>query len=85
MASDKLYLHKGSKLEIYFSDDTLSLRNYFSTTKDANMKGKEKIGGIMKRFNQKENIIYYGKLINETPRDIADAQGYTYIQILNKK
>jgi len=54
-------------------------------TKDANMKGKERIGGIMKRFNQKENIIYYGKLINETPIDIADAQGHTYIQLLNKK
>jgi hypothetical protein len=34
-------------------------------TKDANMKGKEKIGGIMKKFNQKENIIYYyRRLIN---------------------
>jgi hypothetical protein len=49
------------------------------------MKGKEKIGGIMKIFNQKENIIYYEKLINETPTDIADAQGHTYIQLLNKK
>jgi hypothetical protein len=54
-------------------------------TKDANMKEKEKIGGIMKRFNQKENIIYYGKLINESPIDIADAQGHTFIQLLNKK
>jgi hypothetical protein len=54
-------------------------------TKDANMKGKEKIGGIMKRFNQKENIIYYGKIISETPTDIADAQGHTCIQLLNKK
>jgi len=54
-------------------------------TKDANMKGKEKIGGIMKRFNQKENIIYYGKLISETPIDIADALRHTYIQLLNKK
>jgi len=34
-------------------------------TKDANMKGMERIGGIMKMFNQKENIIYYGKFINE--------------------
>jgi len=33
----------------------------------------------MKRFNQKENIIYYGKLINETPTNIADAQGHTCI------
>jgi hypothetical protein len=39
----------------------------------------------MKRFNQKENIIYYGKLINESPIDIADAQGHTFIQLLNKK
>ncbi|AES66691.2 viral movement protein [Medicago truncatula] len=54
-------------------------------TNDANMKGKEKIGGIMKRFNQKENIIYYGKLINESPTDIADAQGHTYIKLLDKK
>ncbi|XP_058746953.1 uncharacterized protein LOC131619932 [Vicia villosa] len=54
-------------------------------TKDANMKGKDRIGGIMKRFNQKDNIIYYGKIINETPTDIADAQGHTYIQLLNKK
>ena len=36
--NDKLYLHRGSKLEIYFSSDTLSLQNYFSADKDTNMK-----------------------------------------------
>ena len=35
---DKLYLHRGSKLEIYFSDEQLSLQNYFSAAKDPNMK-----------------------------------------------
>jgi hypothetical protein len=49
------------------------------------MKGKEKIGGIMKMFNQKENIIYYGKLINESLIDIVDAQGHTFVQLLNRK
>jgi len=49
------------------------------------MKGKEGIGGIMKMFNKIDNIIHYRKLINETPTDIADAEGHTYIQLLNKK
>ena len=37
-STDKLYLHRGSKLEIYFSSDTLSLQDYFSANKDTNMK-----------------------------------------------
>jgi len=37
------------------------------------MKGREKIGGVMKRFNPKENIIFCEKLINETPTAIEDA------------
>ena len=35
---DKMYLHRGSKLEIYFSNDLLSFKNYFSAGKDDNMK-----------------------------------------------
>ena len=33
-----LYLHRGSKLEIYYLSDSLSLQNYFSAAKDTNMK-----------------------------------------------
>jgi len=49
------------------------------------MKGKERIGGMMKRFNQKKEHYILWKLINEAPIHIADAQGYTYIPLLNKK
>ena len=35
---DKIHLHRGSKLEIYFSNDSLSFKNYFSAAKDGNMK-----------------------------------------------
>ena len=35
---DKIYLRRGSKLEIYFSNDSLSLNDYFSAAKDVNMK-----------------------------------------------
>ena len=35
---DKMHLHRGSKLEIYFSNDSLSFKNYFSAAKDGNMK-----------------------------------------------
>lgn len=46
---------------------------------------EERIGGIIRRFNQKENIIYYGKIDSETFTDIEDAQGHTYIQLLTKR
>ena len=36
--SDRIYLHRGSKLELYFLSDYLSLSNYFSAEKDINMK-----------------------------------------------
>ena len=36
-ATDKLYLHRGSKIEIYYKSSMSSLENYFSSTGDNNM------------------------------------------------
>ena len=37
----------------------------------ANISGKEKLRNIMKIFHQRENIIYYGKIMRENVIDIS--------------
>src|ERR1044072_3922208 len=51
----------------------------------ANISGKEKLKNIMKKFHQRENIIYYGKLICENIIDISDTSGVTNIQLLSRE
>jgi hypothetical protein len=51
----------------------------------ANISGKEKLKNIMKIFHQRENIIYYGKIICENIIDISDTSGVTNIQLLSRE
>ena len=79
---DKLHLHRGSKLEIYFSDDTLSLRNYFSTTKDANMKN------LLSVYLSNLNSIVSGNLDNlfygcESLKTVIDLNDIKTLPIIN--
>ena len=79
---DRIYLHRGSKIEIYFSDDSLSLQNYFSADKDVNMKN------IVSVYLSNLNVTILNNLDNlfygcESLKSVIDLDIFKTIPIVN--
>ena len=74
IGTDKIYLHRGSKLEIYFSTDTLSLQNYFSADKDTNMKNLVSIylSNLNTTISNNLDYMFYGCESLKTVFDLND-------------
>ena len=79
---DRIYLHRGSKLEIYYSNDSLSLQSYFSADKDVNMKNMVSVylsNLNVTNLNNLDNL-FYGC---ESLKSVIDLDIFKTLSIVN--
>jgi surface protein len=79
---DRIYLHRGSKLEIYYLSDSLSLQNYFSAAEDANMKNLISVylSNLNATVSNNLDNMFYGC---ESLKTVIDLNDIKTLQIVN--